>query len=357
MKKRYLVLEDGTAFEGRAFGAEGAATGELIFTTGMGGYIETLTDPRHFGQIILQTFPLIGNFGVIESDFEGECAVRGYVVREWCDAPSNFRSQYDLDTFLKAKGVPGVCDLDTRALTRILRERGVMNAVICDEIPESLDAMKAYAVRDAVAHVTAKAPRTCPAEGEARFRVALVDYGAARSLIRALQKRGCEVRVVPASTPAAEILSGRPDGVVLSGGPGDPAENISCIGEIGALLGRVPLFGVGLGHQMAALALGGRTEKLGHGHHGANQPVRATDSARTFITTQSHGYAVVSESVARGRVSFVNADDLSCEGIDYPELKAFTLQFQPDGGSSPRDTAFLYDRFINLMEENRDAAE
>ena len=357
MGKRYLVLEDGTAFEGRGFGAAGAAIGELVFTTGMGGYIETLTDPSYFGQIVMQTFPLMGNYGVIEADFEGECRVKGYVVREWCDAPSNFRCQYDLDAFLKKWGVPGVWGIDTRAVTRIIRERGVMNAVICDEIPADLSAVKDYAVRDAVAGVTASAPELHPAQGEKRFSVALIDYGAKRNIVRELQRRGCDVTLLPAATSSADILAMQPDGVMLSNGPGDPAENTACIRELQKLLGRVPIFGICLGHQLLALAAGGRTVKLKYGHRGVNQPVREVNGPRTYITSQNHGYAVVSDSLGEGIVSFVNANDGTCEGIDYPRLKAFTVQFHPEACAGPRDTSFLFDRFIRLMEDDRHAAE
>jgi len=357
MKKRYLVLEDGTVFEGRAFGADRAAVGELVFTTGMGGYIATLTDPSYYGQIVLQTFPLIGNYGIIESDFEGECRLRGYVVREWCETPSNFRCQYDLDTFLKNKGVPGVWGLDTRAVTKLIRERGVMNALICDEPPASLDEVKAYAVKDAVRSITVRAPEFCPAEGEAKRRVTLIDYGAKHHILCELQKRGCDVTIVPSFTTAEEIIAAHPDGVMLSNGPGDPAENTECIETLKKLLGRIPMFGICLGHQLLALAAGGRTMKLKYGHRGANQPVRELSTGSTYITSQNHGYAVVSESLTNGHVSFENANDATCEGVDYPGLKAFSVQFHPEACSGPRDTMFLFDRFVSMMEEDRHAAE
>ena len=357
MKKRYLVLADGTVFEGQAFGADAVGLGELVFTTGVCGYIETLTDPSYYGQIVLQTFPLIGNYGIIEEDFEGECHVRGYVVREWCDTPSNFRSQYDLDTFLKAKGVPGICGLDTRAVTKIIREHGVMNAVICDEIPASLDEVKAYAVRNAVDSVTVAQKEVYPAEGEKRFSVTLIDYGAKRNIIRTLRRFGCEVTRVSARTSAEEILAMKPDGIMLSNGPGDPEENGYCIEQIKKLLGKAPIFGICLGHQLTALAAGGATVKLKYGHHGANQPVSEADGPNTYITSQNHNYAVVSDSVTCGRVSFFNANDKTCEGIDYPDLKAFTVQFHPEACSGPRDTASLFNRFIKMMEENGHAAE
>ena len=348
--KRYLTLEDGTTFVGEGFGAAADAVGELVFTTGMCGYIETLTDPSYAGQIVMQTFPMIGNYGIIPADFEGKCAVRGYVVHEWCDTPSNFRAAGDLDTYLKSVGIPGIAGIDTRALTRTLRECGTMNATITDEVPADLTAVKAYAVTDAVASVTCAAPTEYSADGETRCRVALFDFGAKRNIIRSLTARGCTVTVFPASTPAADILATAPDGVMLSNGPGDPAENTAIIAEIGKLLGRVPVFGICLGHQLMALAVGGSTVKLKYGHRGVNQPARDLVSGRTYITSQNHGYAVVGNSLPTGEVRFVNANDGTCEGIDYPALRAFSVQFHPEACAGPHDTAFLFDRFCDLMK-------
>lgn len=348
--KRYLTLEDGTTFVGEGFGAAADAVGELVFTTGMCGYIEALTDPSYAGQIVVQTFPMIGNYGIIQSDFEGKCAVRGYVVHEWCDTPSNFRAAGDLDAYLRSVGVPGIAGIDTRALTRILRECGTMNATITDAVPADLVAVKAYAVTDAVAAVTCAAATVYPAEGETRHRVALLDFGAKRNIIRSLTARGCTVTVYPASTPAADILAAAPDGVMLSNGPGDPAENTAIIAEIGKLLGRVPVFGICLGHQLMALAVGGSTVKLKYGHRGVNQPARDLVGGRTYITSQNHGYAVVGDSLPCGEVRFVNANDGTCEGIDYPALRAFSVQFHPEACAGPRDTAFLFDRFCDLMK-------
>ena len=349
MKKGYLVLQDGQVFEGLRFGAEGEALGELVFTTGMGGYLETLTDPSYAGQIVLQTFPLMGNYGVIPQDFEGVSRLRGYVVREYCDAPSNFRCQGTLDAYLREKGVPGLFGVDTRHLTRILRDWGVMNALICDRVPQDLAAVKGYAVRGAVAEVTVPEASFYPAQGEQRFRVALMDYGMKKNILRQLQKRGCAVTVYPASTPAEEVLEAGHDGIMLSNGPGDPAENGFQIRQIQKLLGRLPLFGICLGHQLTALAAGGSTYKLKFGHRGVNQPVREASGARTYITSQNHGYAV-GEGVPGGLVSFYNANDGTCEGVDYPGMNAFTVQFHPEACAGPRDTAFLFDRFISLME-------
>ncbi len=350
MKKGYLILQDGQVFEGARFGAEIDTVGELVFTTGMCGYIETLTDPSYAGQIVMQTYPLIGNYGIIREDFEGACCVKGYVVREYCDTPSNFRTDCDLDTYLKEQGVPGLCGVDTRELTRIIREHGVMNAAICDEIPADLTPIKTYAITGVVEAVSCKEPDRYPAEGEECFRVSLIDYGAKRNIVRELQKRGCTVTVLPASTSAEEILAAGPDGVMLSNGPGDPAENTYQIEQIRKLLGKVPMFGICLGHQLTALAAGGSTYKLKYGHRGVNQPVRDLNGVRTYITSQNHGYAVDGDTVKLGKVRFVNANDGTCEGIDYPELKAFTVQFHPEACTGPKDTSFLFDRFVDLMK-------
>lgn len=350
MKKGYLILQDGQVFEGVRFGAETDTVGELVFTTGMCGYVETLTDPSYAGQIVMQTYPLIGNYGIIREDFEGACCVKGYVVREYCDTPSNFRTDCDLDTYLKEQGVPGLCGVDTRELTRIIREHGVMNAAICDEIPADLTPIKTYAITGVVEAVSYKEPDRYPAEGEERFRVSLLDYGAKRNIVRELQKRGCTVTVLPATTSAEEILAADPDGVMLSNGPGDPAENTYQIEQIRKLLGKVPMFGICLGHQLTALAAGGSTYKLKYGHRGVNQPVRDLNGVRTYITSQNHGYAVDGDTVKLGKVRFVNANDGTCEGIDYPELKAFTVQFHPEACTGPKDTSFLFDRFVDLMK-------
>ena len=356
MKKAYLVLNNGQAFAGTRIGAEGEGLGELVFTTGMTGYLETLTDPSYAGQIILHTFPLIGNYGVIPADFEGACLARGYVVRELCDTPSNFRSEYALDRFLKEHGIPGICGVDTRALTRIIREEGVMNALICDEVPADLSAVRAYAVRGGVAMASGKTPQRFPAAGEARYHVALLDYGAKHHIVESLTERGCDVTVLPHDTAAEDVLALRPDGLMLSNGPGDPKENVYEIEQLKKLMGRLPVFGICLGHQLAALALGGDTVKLKYGHRGANQPVKDLKSGRCFITSQNHGYAVVSESVQEiAELRYINANDYSCEGLDYPAMRCFTVQFHPEASAGPHDTGFLFDRFVRMMGGEDDA--
>ena len=346
----YLVLSNGKIFEGRRIGAPVDRVGELVFTTGMEGYLETLTDPSYFGQIVTHTFPLIGNYGVIEEDFEGKSALFGYIVREICDQPSNFRSQYALNDYLVRQGIPGLCGVDTRQIVRITREEGVMNAMICDRIPEDLSALKNFQVLNAVQSVTCGEKKEYPAVGEEKYRVALLDYGAKQNIIRSLQRRGCRVTVWPADTKAETILQSDPDGVMLSNGPGDPKENVSCIEEIKKLLGQKPVFGICLGHQLTALAMGGDTVKLKYGHRGGNQPVKDLTTDRTWITSQNHGYAVVADSLkGKGIETFVNANDGSCEGMAYPEKKCFTVQFHPEACSGPQDTGYLFDRFIAMM--------
>ena len=346
----YLVLSNGKIFEGRRIGAPVDRVGELVFTTGMEGYLETLTDPSYFGQIVTHTFPLIGNYGVIEEDFEGKSALFGYIVRELCGHPSNFRSQYALNDYLVRQGIPGLCGVDTRQIVRITREEGVMNAMICNRIPQDLSALKAFRVLSAVQSVTCKEKKEYPALGEEKYRVALLDYGAKQNIIRSLQRRGCRVTVWPADTTAEALLKSDPDGVMLSNGPGDPKENVACIEEIKKLLGQKPVFGICLGHQLTALAMGGDTVKLKYGHRGGNQPVKDLTTGRTWITSQNHGYAVVADSLkGKGIETFANANDGSCEGMAYPEKNCFTVQFHPEACSGPQDTGFLFDRFIAMM--------
>ena len=351
-----MVLGSGEVYEGQRIGAGGDSIGELVFTTGMEGYLETLTDPSYAGQIIMQTFPLIGNYGVIPEDFEGAPVARGYVVRELCDAPSNFRSEYALDMFLKNNNIPGICGIDTREITKLIREHGVVNAKICAQPPKNLDEINSFTVTGVVEQVSCKEKFTVPAAGEKLYSVALIDYGAKKNIIRCLCKRGCEVTVYPCTTTAEEILASDPDGIMLSNGPGDPAENTFCIAQIRKLLGKKPVFGICLGHQLTALAMGGETIKLKYGHRGGNQPAHQTNGRRTYITSQNHGYAVVSRSLEGvGREIFVNANDGSCEGMEYPGMNCFTVQFHPEACSGPKDTEYLFDRFIAMMEENQDA--
>ncbi len=352
MKKVYLVTEDGRTFEGYSFGAEVETCGELVFNTGMVGYIETLTDPSYYGQIVLQTFPLVGNYGMIPSDAEGKCCLKGFIVREWCDAPSNFRCEYDLDKFLKDNGVAGIYGIDTREVTKHLRENGVMNAKICYSVPEKLDEIKNYKVTGAVDAVTCKEASTAFADGNGKYNVTVVDCGVKRSFIAELTKRGCNVKIVPADTSAESILADKPDGVMISNGPGDPAENVTLVNEIAALMGKVPMFGIGLGHQIMALADGAATYKLKYGHRGGNQPSHRVGTNRTYITSQNNGYAVAASGLANGTVTFENANDNTCEGIEYANMKAYSVQFYPESIEGLHSTSFLYDKFIEMMGGN-----
>ena len=352
-KKVYLTLENGKVFEGYSFGADREVIGELVFTTGMTGYIETLTDPSYYGQIVTQTFPLIGNYGIILSDKESKkCWLTAYVVREKCDAPSNFRCEMTLEAFLKEQNIPAVYGVDTRELTRIVREAGVMNAAITFKPLTDLSALKAYRVKDAVKAVSSGRVRETGEEGGPR--VVLYDFGAKQNIVRELVKRGCRVVGVPATCTAEEALAYNPDGIMLTNGPGDPAENVEVVENIRKLIGKKPILGICLGHQLFALAMGGQTRKMKYGHRGANQPVKDLKTGKVFISSQNHGYEVVSESVKDvGNLTFVNANDGTCEGVEYPSVNAFTVQFHPEACGGPHDANFLFDRFIeNMKKEN-----
>lgn len=358
--KAFLLLEDGTVFQGLALGAAGTAVGEVVFTTGMTAYEETLTDPSYYGQIITQTFPLVGNYGVNDEDVESERVyARGYIVREVCEHPSNFRCQHTLDQFLKEKNVVGIRHIDTRALTRRIRERGVMNGMILAELPENrdalLDQLKAFRIRDAVRNVTIGEAKVYPCVGEL-YHVALLDFGYKRNIRRSLLHRGCRVTVLPAGTSAAEILSGGFDGVMLSNGPGDPEEAGDVIANLRELAAAdIPIFGICLGHQLLALAHGAKTAKLKYGHRGANQPVIDLNEDRTYVTSQNHGYEVLGDTLPAGvgRVSHLNGNDRSCEGVEYND-HMFTVQFHPEACGGPTDTSFLFDRFIAMMKKKKE---
>jgi len=354
----WLVLADGQVFRGRSFGQTGTVIGEVVFTTGMTGYQETLTDPSYYGQIVTQTFPLIGNYGVNSQDFEStQSYVSGYIVREWCNAPSNFRSEDSIDHFLKRHNVIGLCGIDTRRLTRSLREAGVMNGAITTEDPANgmedlLTKIRAYSIKDAVKTVTGTEVHTYTPE-TVKYRVVLLDFGYKRYIRKSLMNRGCEVIVVPALTTAEEIKALAPDGIMLSNGPGDPAENVEVIANLReiAKLG-IPMFGICLGHQLMALAMGAKTEKLHYGHRGANQPVIDLASGKTYVTSQNHGYAVIGDTLDPnvGAVSHINANDKSCEGVRYTSVNCFTVQFHPEAHGGPLDTAYLFDDFTSRMD-------
>ncbi len=350
--KVYLTLQNGKQFVGTRFGADGDVVGELVFTTGMTGYVETLTDPSYYGQIVTQTFPLIGNYGVTP-DFESKKPwVSAYIVREKCNEPSNFRCEEALDKYLKDNGIIGVYGVDTRELTKIVRESGVMNAAITSKPLADLSEVKAYAVRNAVMSVTC---RDVEYFGDPDgLRVVVWDFGAKDNIVRELVKRGCYCIRVPAWYTAEQILALEPRGLMLVNGPGDPAENVGIIENIKKLAGKLPVFGICLGHQLFALAMGGKTKKMKYGHRGANQPVKCLATGRVYISSQNHGYEVISSSLEGvGTLSYVNANDNTCEGFDYPQLNAYTVQFHPEACGGPQDASFLFDKFIKNMTEGK----
>lgn len=358
--KAYVMLANGRIFEGYSFGAKGTSVGEIVFATGMTGYEETLSDPSYFGQIVTQTFPLIGNYGVNDHDYEskGSC-VSGYIVREWCNSPSNFRCEGNVDEFLKKHNIIGIHSIDTRCLTRIIRESGVMNGVITTENvyemkDELMAQIQAFSIKNAVKSVTVKEKEVFKAE-DPKYDVVLYDFGYKFNIRRELVKRGCTVTVVPASTTAEQIKALNPDGIMLSNGPGDPEENVEMIAELKKLCdAKIPTFGICLGHQVLALSQGAKTEKLKYGHRGANQPAVEVGTGRVYITSQNHGYAVIASSLpANAKESFINANDGTCEGVTYTDMPAFSVQFHPEACGGPQDTSFLFDRFINMMKEGK----
>jgi len=352
-KTAYLVLENGKTFKGRFFGNPGNVIGEVVFNTSMNGYIETLTDPNYFGQIVVQTFPLIGNYGVMFSDFESsDVKVSAYIVKQLCEVPSNFRCEGDLDTFFKEKNVTCLCGIDTRALTKTLRENGTMNGIITDNIDNiDLDKIKSYKVKKAVERTTCEKAYT---EGNKEKNVVLYDFGAKNSIKEKLIKCcDCRVTVVPANTPAAEVVKMNPSGIVLSNGGGNPEDNPEIIENIKALCeSKIPMIGICLGHQILALANGFKCGKLKYGHRGSNIPVKSTENGRVYITSQNHGYEVLSDSVdsSKADILFYNINDRSCEGIAYKNTPAFSVQFYPDAADGLCDTTFIFKKFNEMME-------
>lgn len=361
MKKAYLLLADGTLFKGVSVGAEGASIAEIVFNTGMAGYQEVLTDPSYYGQSVCMTYPLIGNYGLNAEDFESRKSwVSGFIMREACAYPSNWRCDRSLDAYLKKEGIVGLAGIDTRRLTRILRKIGVMNGIIYSEGFEPDEAMlaemKAYKVTGAVKAVTIDKPEIYPAATEYKYRVALLDFGVKRNIQRELCARGCEVTMFPAYTRPEEIINGGYDGIMLSNGPGDPSENTEIIENLKVLTASgIPIFGICLGHQLLALSIGAKTRKMRFGHRGINHPVKDLANDRTYITSQNHGYAVISESVDPqiARVSHININDGSCEGIEHLYAPVFTVQYHPEVKPGPQDTAYLFDQFISRMDEKK----
>lgn len=355
--KATLILENGAVFRGEAIGAIEDRICELVFNTSMAGYQELLTDPAYAGQGVVMTYPLIGNYGVNHEDNESDRAwVEMFVVRHLSGRGSNFRCEGTLGDFLKEHNIVGIQGVDTRALTKILRNEGSMNALLtCAEhfnIAQVMERMKAYRVTGKVEKVTCAQQKTFAAAGAEKCHMAVLDFGVGQSLIDCFTRRGCKVTVLPAQTAAEEILAGGYDGVMLSPGPGDPAENEAVIAQVRKLYeSEIPLFGIGLGHQLLALATGARTEKLPYGHRGGNIPVRDLEKNKIFITSQNHGYVVLDDSVdpAVAEVSHVNVNDHSVEGLRYKRANCFTMQFNPEGNKGPVETEYVFDRIAAIM--------
>jgi len=357
-KRGYLALEDGTVLSGEPLGRVGEQSGEVVFNTGMTGYQEVLTDPSYAGQIVVMTYPLIGNYGVNAADCEARRSfVRGFVVHEACRAPSNWRQEKTLDEFLTDQGVVGLAGVDTRLLTRRLRRQGTMRGVIATNREDPGDLVEqarnspSLSGQELVPQVAVREPFTVPGPGP---RVALLDFGAKENIMRRLQARGLEVVVMPPRTTAREVLALSCAGVVLSNGPGDPVDVPYAVATTRELLGLVPLFGICLGHQIMGLALGGTTYKLKFGHRGANHPVQDLESRRVYITSQNHGFAVAADSLHDPvYVTHLNLNDRTVEGLAHRFLPVFSVQYHPEASPGPHDSDYLFDRFGSLVGGGR----
>lgn len=354
--KAYLILEDGSIYEGENVGALREAVSEIVFNTSMTGYLEVMTDPSYAGQAVVMTYPLIGNYGICYDDMESYRPwIDGLIVRELSEVASNFRNEDSIQNFLIKNNIPCICGIDTRDLTKRLREHGTMNGFITVDssfvVEKILQRIKEYSVKDVVKRTSTKEAYILPGKGK---RVVLIDFGAKKNIARQLQKRGCEVIVVPCDTKAKEILKLKPDGIMLSNGPGDPKENVDIIKEIKKLYDTdIPIFAICLGHQLMALATGANTYKLRYGHRGGNHPVKDLETGRTYISSQNHGYAVDESTLDKNICvpAFVNVNDGTNEGLRYINKKIFTVQYHPEACPGPRDSSYLFDKFIKMMED------
>ena len=358
--KAFLILEDGHVFTGRSIGSTREAVSEIVFNTSMTGYLEVLTDPSYAGQAVVMTYPLIGNYGICYEDMESERPwVDGFIVRELSRMPSNFRSEDTIQNFLEKNDIPGICGIDTRALTKILRESGTMNGMITTnenyDMDEVMKKLKAYSTGDEVSKVSCREKKVLPGDG---YKVALLDLGAKKNIARSLNNRGCEVTIYPSTTTADEILAAAPDGIMLSNGPGDPKACVQVIKEIRKLYeSDVPIFAICLGHQLMALATGADTYKLKYGHRGGNHPVKDMETGRVYISSQNHGYAVDPKSLDPQVAvpAFTNVNDGTNEGLKYVGKNIFTVQYHPEACPGPQDSSYLFDRFLKMMEEKKNA--
>lgn len=351
--KAFLILEDGTVFTGTSIGSTRDMISEIVFNTSMTGYLEVLTDPSYAGQAVVMTYPLIGNYGITPDMESLKAWPDGYIVRELSRMPSNFRCEGTIQDFLKKYDIPGIAGVDTRALTKILREKGTMNGMITTnenyDLDEVISKLKNYKVEGVVSKVTCEKKYVLEGTGK---KVALLDLGAKKNIAKSLNDRGCEVTVYPADTTAEEIIASNPDGIMLSNGPGDPAECTSIIKEIKKLYETdIPIFAICLGHQLMALATGGTTYKLKYGHRGGNHPVKDLQTGRVYISSQNHGYVVDEDKIDPNVAvpAFKNVNDGTNEGLAYVGKNIFTVQFHPEACPGPQDSGYLFDRFLEMM--------
>lgn len=345
--KAKLILENGMIFEGKSFGYLGESVGEVVFTTGMTGYQEVLTDPSYHGQIVTMTYPLIGNYGINLDDMESnKPQVRGFIVREKCNIPNNFRCEMNLDDYLKQNKIVGIEGIDTRALTKILRNNGTMKGIITldhSELSEVKKEIEAFSNKDAVSNVTTDKIYEIDGEGK---HVAIIDYGIKNNILNCFRKRGCKITVFPSNVTAEEVLNINPDLVFLSNGPGDPEDLETEIENIKKIIGKKPIVGICLGHQLLALSLGGSTTKLKFGHRGCNHPVKDLETGRVHITSQNHGY-VVNEVPEDVEITHVNINDGTVEGLKHKTMPVYSVQFHPEASAGPKDSEYIFDRFLS----------
>ena len=358
--KAFLILEDSTVFTGTSIGSQREVISEIVFNTSMTGYLEVLTDPSYAGQAVVMTYPLIGNYGICHEDKESlKPWPDGYIVRELSRMPSNFRSEDSIQNFLTENAIPGIAGIDTRALTKILREKGTMNGMITTnenyDLEDVIRKLKEYTPSGVVRKVTCEKKSVIEGEG---YKVALMDFGAKNNIAKSLNKRGCQVTTYPAYTTAKEILASNPDGIMLSNGPGDPKECVEIIEEIKKLYeSNIPIFAICLGHQLMALATGADTHKMKYGHRGGNHPVKDLLTGRVYISSQNHGYVVDRDTINTDIASaqFINVNDKTVEGLRYINKPIFTVQFHPEACPGPQDSNLLFDEFIQMMGGKKNA--
>lgn len=361
--KGYLLLSDGSLYEGTLIGNQSFEVGEIVFNTSMTGYQEILTDPSYYGQMVVLTYPLIGNYGVELSWSQSEkIQAKGLIVRELCENPSHWAAEFDLNSYLKANGTTGLTGVDTRAITKKLRTAGTMNGCLLtslDQKEEALKAIQNYVNQDGVFLTSTPESYGLSPEKSNGLRVAVLDFGIKKGILKALLERGFELKVFPAHTKSGEIMSWNPDGIFLSNGPGDPADLGGIIAEIEELLSYKPIFGICLGHQLLCHAFGGKTEKLKFGHRGGNHPVMDLNLGKVFITSQNHGYVVVDDSLDLEKVAIThyNVNDGSIEGMKHKKLPIFSVQYHPEASPGPNESEYLFDQFKTLIENHIDWKE